>query len=198
MERKLTLTEQVNNLELANKALRNYANELEKKLAKYEHVLARCPRFRAEQEPVHKHGGCCIPQHTTQNSKSRHFLNPPFCNRRSSSALKRIMKKIQKMLIWQPWMPCRNSSKIMAWKPWKSFWSSHTPVCTQSTSRLMWLIRKKNNPCINLEGACVPPSYFHVVFFMQQIKIMPEEGFQDFGFQLFYCGCLICLCHILG
>ena len=50
MERKLTLTEQVNNLELANKALRNYANELEKKLAKYEHVLARCPRFRAEQE----------------------------------------------------------------------------------------------------------------------------------------------------
>lgn len=50
MERKLTLTEQVNNLELANKALRNYANGLEKKLARYEHVLARCPRFRAEQE----------------------------------------------------------------------------------------------------------------------------------------------------
>ena len=50
METKITLTEQVQNLELANKALRNYVNELEKKLAKYEHVLQCCPRFRAEQE----------------------------------------------------------------------------------------------------------------------------------------------------
>jgi hypothetical protein len=50
MERKLTLTEQVNNLELANKALRNYANELEKKLARYEHVLQCCPRFRMEKQ----------------------------------------------------------------------------------------------------------------------------------------------------
>ena len=39
MERKLTLADQVQNLELANMALRNYVQELQGKLAKYEHIM---------------------------------------------------------------------------------------------------------------------------------------------------------------
>lgn len=49
MERKLTLADQVQNLELANMALRNYVQELQGKLAKYEHIMQCCPRFRMEK-----------------------------------------------------------------------------------------------------------------------------------------------------
>lgn len=41
------------NLELANKALRRYINELEQKIFRYERILQRCPKFRMEQsEPT--------------------------------------------------------------------------------------------------------------------------------------------------
>ena len=46
----LTAAQIVGNLELANHALKRYVLELEEKIAKYEHVLTRCPRFRAEMQ----------------------------------------------------------------------------------------------------------------------------------------------------
>ena len=47
--RKLSLTEQVETLELANRTLRTYAQTLEEKVARYEKVLQICPKFRMEQ-----------------------------------------------------------------------------------------------------------------------------------------------------
>ena len=44
--RKLSLTEQVENLELANQALKNHIVKLEEKIRKYEKALQHCPRFR--------------------------------------------------------------------------------------------------------------------------------------------------------
>ncbi|MBR5775307.1 MAG: hypothetical protein IKY42_03485, partial [Bacteroidaceae bacterium] len=46
----LTAAQIVGNLELANHALKRYVLELEEKIAKYEHVLTHCPRFRAEMQ----------------------------------------------------------------------------------------------------------------------------------------------------
>ena len=52
MKRKdnLSAAQIVGNLELANHALKRYVLELEEKIAKYEHVLTHCPRFRAEMQ----------------------------------------------------------------------------------------------------------------------------------------------------
>ena len=47
--RKLSLTEQVENLELANQALKKHIVKLEEKIHKYEKALQHCPRFQAEQ-----------------------------------------------------------------------------------------------------------------------------------------------------
>lgn len=46
--KELPLAVQVENLELANQALKNYIHTLEEKVGKYEKVLQHCPRFRAE------------------------------------------------------------------------------------------------------------------------------------------------------
>ena len=47
--RKLTLTEQVEILEMANQTLKQYIHTLEEKLARYERIMQRCPKFRMEQ-----------------------------------------------------------------------------------------------------------------------------------------------------
>ena len=44
--KQISLSEQIADLELANKTLRNYAQGLEEKLAGYERILQRCPKFR--------------------------------------------------------------------------------------------------------------------------------------------------------
>ena len=46
---KLPLSEQIGNLELANKALRNYTTRLEEKLARYERIVQHCPCIEAEK-----------------------------------------------------------------------------------------------------------------------------------------------------
>ena len=48
-KKELPLSQQIENMELANKALRNYVSQLEEKLARYERVMQRCPRFQAEK-----------------------------------------------------------------------------------------------------------------------------------------------------
>lgn len=48
MERKISLTEQVGNLELANKALRNYVQKLQEQLAMYERLMQCCPKLGAQ------------------------------------------------------------------------------------------------------------------------------------------------------
>jgi predicted RNase H-like nuclease (RuvC/YqgF family) len=48
--KEIPLAAQVENLELANRTLKNYIQRLEEKLAKYEKMLQHCPRFRAEQQ----------------------------------------------------------------------------------------------------------------------------------------------------
>jgi hypothetical protein len=48
MERKISLTEQVGNLELANKALRNYVQKLQEQLAMYERLMQCCPKLSAQ------------------------------------------------------------------------------------------------------------------------------------------------------
>ena len=48
MERKISLTEQVGNLELANKALRNYVQKLQDQLAMYERLMQCCPKLGAQ------------------------------------------------------------------------------------------------------------------------------------------------------
>ena len=48
--KEIPLAVQVENLELANRTLKNYIQRLEEKLAKYEKMLQHCPRFRAEQQ----------------------------------------------------------------------------------------------------------------------------------------------------
>lgn len=48
-KKELPLSQQIENLELANKALRNYVSQLEEKLARYERIMQRCPRFQAEK-----------------------------------------------------------------------------------------------------------------------------------------------------
>ena len=46
----LSAAQMVGDLELANHALKRYVLNLEEKIAKYEHVLTHCPRFRAEMQ----------------------------------------------------------------------------------------------------------------------------------------------------
>ena len=46
---KLPLSEQIENLEMANKALRNYTTRLEEKLARYERIVQHCPCIEAEK-----------------------------------------------------------------------------------------------------------------------------------------------------
>ena len=46
---KLPLSEKIEILELANKALRNYTTRLEEKLARYERIVQHCPCIEAEQ-----------------------------------------------------------------------------------------------------------------------------------------------------
>ena len=48
-KKELPLSQQIENLELANKALRNYVSQLEEKLARYERVMQCCPRFQSEK-----------------------------------------------------------------------------------------------------------------------------------------------------
>ena len=48
-KKELPLSQQIENLELANQTLRNYARSLEEKLARYENIMQHCPRFLAEQ-----------------------------------------------------------------------------------------------------------------------------------------------------
>ena len=60
-KKELPLSQQIENLELANKALRNYVSQLEEKLARYERVMQCCPRFRAEKSAGKS---CPEPRHT--------------------------------------------------------------------------------------------------------------------------------------
>ena len=60
-KKELPLSQQIENLELANKALRNYVSQLEEKLARYERVMQCCPRFEAEKSAGKN---CPEPRHT--------------------------------------------------------------------------------------------------------------------------------------
>ena len=135
MERKLTLTEQVNNLELANKALRNYANELEKKLARYEHVLQCCPRFRMEKQAEMEQAA------------------PAYMNRAPAKRMK-IITTTKKKPTSMPWpKPTKTSSS--AWKTWTMTPGRRT--CTMRTNGKIGKTFKNLNhnrylyPC--MEGA---------------------------------------------
>ena len=60
-KKELPLSQQIENMELANKALRNYVSQLEEKLARYERVMQCCPRFQAEKSAGKS---CPEPRHT--------------------------------------------------------------------------------------------------------------------------------------
>ena len=60
-KKELPLSQQIENMELANKALRNYVSQLEEKLTRYERVMQCCPRFQAEKSAGKS---CPEPRHT--------------------------------------------------------------------------------------------------------------------------------------